>query len=143
MIKNIIFDLEGVLLQWKNHKEVVWYDDVISLVKELGDYNLYYLTNILDKSGSHFDNALIKQLHYLGIDKGLASHHSKYSKPQLEFYQEFLDKFDLQADTCVFIDDKYPNIKSAKQIGMQGIINRPNITDLKLVLTQILESDND
>lgn len=141
MIKNIVFDLEGVLLQWKNSKEVVWYDDVTKLVRELKDYNLYYLTNILDKSGPHFDNLLVKELHYLGIEDGLASHHSQYRKPQPEFYQEFLNKCKLEANTCVFIDDKYPNIKAAKQIGMEGVINRPNITDLSLVLTQILGCD--
>ena len=43
-------------------------------------------------------------------------------KPDAEIYHTFLHKFNVQADECVFIDDKPENIEGAKAVGMYGIV---------------------
>jgi FMN phosphatase YigB (HAD superfamily) len=137
-ITNIVFDLEGVILEWVNSKEVVYYDNIIELIEELvEDYDLYYLTNIHTQSGPYCDNTIVKYLLKLGFIGGLASHRSKYKKPQAQFYNQFLDRFNLRAEDCLFIDDKYVNTKAASKLGFRVITNQPKITNLRNELSKI------
>ncbi|MGI6242372.1 MAG: HAD-IA family hydrolase [Prevotella sp.] len=50
-------------------------------------------------------------------------------KPEAEIYHSFLNKFKVQADECVFIDDKPENIEGARAVGMYGIVfsNTPQL----------------
>ena len=43
-------------------------------------------------------------------------------KPDAEIYHSFINKFGVKAEECVFIDDKPENIKSARRVGMYGIV---------------------
>lgn len=42
-------------------------------------------------------------------------------KPEPAIYRAFLDKFGLDASTCLFIDDKLENIEGCLKVGMHGI----------------------
>jgi FMN phosphatase YigB (HAD superfamily) len=140
MIKNIIFDLEGVLLDWENSKMVLWRNDIVELLKTLEGFDLHCLTNILPRSGSYFDNSIYGELKLLGFCSELASLRSKFQKPHLEFYQELVSSFDLEPLQCIFIDDKDENVRAAIKLGMKGIRNNKN-TDLEKELTLIIQSD--
>jgi FMN phosphatase YigB (HAD superfamily) len=137
-VTNIVFDLEGVILEWVNSKEVMYYDYVIELIEELEvDYDLYYLTNIHTQSGPYCDNTIIKYLLKLGFVGGLASHRTKYKKPHPQFYNQFLDRYNLKAENCLFIDDKFVNTKAASKLGFRIITNQPKITDLRNEISKI------
>lgn len=56
------------------------------------------------------------------LDGYLISKDVHQLKPDAEIYHTFLNKFDVQADECVFIDDKPVNIEGAKAVGLYGIV---------------------
>ena len=43
-------------------------------------------------------------------------------KPEPEIYQHLLEKFGLQAEECVFTDDKAINVEGAEKVGLHGIV---------------------
>ena len=58
-------------------------------------------------------------------------------KPQPEIYRLLLDKYGLQADECVFIDDFKVNCEGAFNCGMNTIIFRQDIDELKKELRKL------
>lgn len=42
-------------------------------------------------------------------------------KPDPRIYRLLLDRYDLSAPSCVFIDDRLENVKGAENVGMSGI----------------------
>jgi len=58
-------------------------------------------------------------------------------KPDPAIYRRLLEKYQLQADACVFVDDKQENVLAAEEIGMKGILfknaDRLN-SELKILL---------
>ena len=80
------------------------------------EYRLYYLSNwyrfSYDKEKEYFDNLTAK------FDGGLFSWQSQYMKPQIEFYQELLHKYDLNPSECIFFDDREENLIPAQKLGM-------------------------
>jgi putative hydrolase of the HAD superfamily len=58
-------------------------------------------------------------------------------KPEPEIYAITLERLDVPAQACVFIDDLEPNVDAAKTAGMQGIVHRDTaqtIADLESLL---------
>ena len=43
------------------------------------------------------------------------------NKPDPRIYQALLDKYQLQAEECVFIDDRLENVQAAFALGFAGI----------------------
>jgi glucose-1-phosphatase len=86
--------------------------DFISAQKEAG-WKVYYLSN-----GSQKDMENIEQSDFFELfDGGLFSWETDFKKPQTEFYNYFLEKFNLQAKNCLFIDDLEENLISARDLG--------------------------
>lgn len=46
----------------------------------------------------------------------------KMIKPELEIYQFLLREYQLEPETCVFIDDSPKNIEVARSLGIKGIV---------------------
>ena len=46
----------------------------------------------------------------------------KYLKPDKECYYALLNKYNLKAEECIFIDDTKVNVESANEIGIKGIL---------------------
>ena len=42
-------------------------------------------------------------------------------KPDVAIYQYLMDKYGLEAQNCVFLDDIKGNIEAAQSLGMHGI----------------------
>ena len=55
------------------------------------------------------------------MDGGLVSFLAGKTKPDPEMYRMFLERYLLQADESVFVDDTEENVKAAKAIGFTGI----------------------
>lgn len=43
-------------------------------------------------------------------------------KPEAEIYQRLVDKYDLQAENCLFIDDTAENLTGARKMGFKTIL---------------------
>lgn len=55
------------------------------------------------------------------FDGILVSGQEKLVKPDYRIYHRFLERYSLDASSCVFIDDSYPNVVAAEHIGMKAI----------------------
>ncbi len=62
-------------------------------------------------------------------------------KPEKEIYLALLDKYDLKASECLFIDDLPANIKGAKGVGINGIVHK-NLDETYKELERYLTCNN-
>ena len=137
-IKNIIFDLEGVLGFYLSPNQFDFYPKSLECINTfINDYNLFYLTNVLDSSGEYFNQSLSKDLDKMGFVGGLGSNNYPYKKPDFRFYKQLLSQYNLVAGECLFIDDKIANVLAAKDLGIQSIVHTGNGENL---IEQIQES---
>lgn len=102
-----------------------WWLDVVwpkpgmqALLGELLEkgFRLYVLSNcgfVFRK----FQHRIPQIDHFSGI---LISAEEKLIKPDPAIYRRLCEKFDLQAEECLFIDDLQKNIEGALSIGMRG-----------------------
>ena len=55
------------------------------------------------------------------MDGGILSFEEKCSKPDSEIYKKLINKYNLEPDACIFVDDRQANIKAAANNGLNGI----------------------
>lgn len=90
---------------------------LLSLLKEKG-YSLYIISNF------HLDayNRFLKNQGWFTLfDGAIISAKEKLIKPDLRIYELLLERYQLKADECLFIDDSLNNINACKNVGMDGI----------------------
>lgn len=93
--------------------------DWVKSLKERG-YNIYLLTNYPDwMFDYHFEHTFTFAPF---VDGQLVSGKEKIIKPNAEIYQAILAKYNLNAEECVFIDDRPENVEAAQKQGINGII---------------------
>ncbi len=103
--------------------------EIIELIKSLeGRYRLAILSNITE--------GLIEQFldkHSLNdkFEVVIKSFEVGLMKPDLKIYELILNKLNLKAEECLFVDDLEKNVKAAKKIGMQAIQFKGNIKEIK------------
>ena len=59
-------------------------------------------------------------------------------KPNLDIYQDFLSRYHLKANECLFVDDLKENIDAAIKVGMKGFVYHQNIQELEKYIENIL-----
>lgn len=87
-------------------------------LKESGKYKFYALTNW---SAELFPVALRKYDFLHWFDGRLVSGEEKMRKPFPEFYQLLLDRFNIEKEESVFIDDNLRNAEAAQALGIPTI----------------------
>lgn len=134
----------GHQIDFKNDIHVIWSPLVqeiestcnfLKYQKSMGK-NIYYITNITSSYPDRKQSAI-----YRYFDGGVASCEVGVNKPNLEIYKILLKKYNLRAQNCVFIDDKFQNVEAAKKLGFRGIVFAQGETDLEAEL-KILEGKN-
>lgn len=95
--------------------------DLFRRLRETGRYKFYALTNW---SAELFPIALERYDFLHWFDGRVVSGEEKMRKPFPEFYQLLLDRFGVQPEEAVFIDDNLRNIKAAEDLGIPGIAFR-------------------
>lgn len=122
--------IKKALYHWHDYFDQ--YDEMeayIIALKERG-YKVYLLSNCsmqfydyYQKKSifSHFDDYYISAKYHL-------------TKPRKEIYLDFLKRFDLKAEECIFIDDVKDNIDGARSVGMKGFVYDGNIDELDNIL---------
>ena len=90
--------------------------EILRLLIEDPRYKVVALTNW---SAETFPIAL-ERFEFLHWFEGIVvSGEEKTRKPFREIYQITLDRFDLTAENCLFIDDNFRNIEGAQKLGIQ------------------------
>lgn len=111
-IRRAFTDLSGML---------VIQDYAIPLVKRLKDagYGVYYLSNYSKKAYDECGESLAFMPH---MDGGIVSFRVGLTKPDPQMFACFLERYGLQAESCVFIDDSEENVVAARDLGFAGIV---------------------
>ena len=107
--------------------------EVFRQLKQNKDLKFYALTNW---SAETFPIALqtFDFLHW--FDGRIVSGEEKTRKPFLEFYQRMLDRYNINPEKAIFIDDNLRNIKAAEELGIKGI-HFNSAAELKYVLNEL------
>ena len=91
----------------------------ISAMKEAG-YGVYILSNYGDWT---YQKTREEALNFVElVDGALFSYEVKLIKPDAAIYHALLERFDLKAEECVFLDDLPANIEAARKAGITGIV---------------------
>ena len=124
--------IHTLLEQWKTlyeHEAKDVNKELLAIIDTLRKkYRIYLLTDTLDV---HYTFNSARGI-YSHFDGAYYSHLEGKSKSQGEsIFIDFLNKFNLRADECVFIDDMDAYIESARSLGMHGILFTTNGAFLK------------
>jgi len=92
--------------------------DIFRELKEKGNYKLYALTNW---SAELFPHARERFEFLKWFDGIVVSGEEKMRKPSAEFYKILLDRYQLDPEKTIFIDDSLRNVKGAEEVGITGI----------------------
>jgi FMN phosphatase YigB (HAD superfamily) len=101
-------------------------DTNVRLLPELKKrgFSLYYLSNFpLDI----FDEVKSGYFFFKYFDGGLISAEVKCSKPEEGIYKSLLERFSLNAEECLFVDDIETNVKTAERLGMKGMFTQGSL----------------
>lgn len=82
-------------------------------------FRVYCLSNISDK----ICRDCAKEFEFLKFTDGrVLSYEEKLIKPDPAIYCLLLERYDLKADECIFIDNLENNVNAARKLGMYGIV---------------------
>jgi 2-haloacid dehalogenase len=91
---------------------------ILKALKDSGQYKVYALTNW---SAETFPVAL-ERYDFLGWFDGIVvSGEEKSRKPFPEFYRRLTDRYGINMQNALFIDDNLRNVQAAKACGMEAI----------------------
>lgn len=119
------FYVEEEMLEW------------VKELKESGKYQLYYLTNNPEKMFGELRQHEIFEY----FDGGISSHETNLKKPDLDIFKLLINKFDLEPEKCILIDDLEENIEAAKKLGFWGIEYKDGFTNLPESIGKILHGE--
>lgn len=96
-------------------------DGTPEILQKLYDDKKYRLLALTNWSAELFPYALdnFKFLQY--FENILVSGEEKMKKPDLEIYNRFIEKYEVNPSSCVFIDDSAKNIIGAQEAGINTI----------------------
>ena len=103
--------------------------EVIEYYKSLKrkGYKIFLCSNITKDTYNYVkDNFEIIQI----ADGGVFSCFENISKPNSEIYYRLIEKYNLEIEKSILIDDTKRNVMSANDIGLRGILFN-NIEDIK------------
>lgn len=101
-------------------EEYVYSCEWIKSLKERG-YHVYLLSNY---GKTAFEAAREHgRLSFLPlVDGAVISYEVQIVKPEPGIYQALLEKYNLKAEECAFLDDRLDNIEAAEELGFHGIV---------------------
>lgn len=123
--------LHGAVDQMLNwwELEVLPVEGMAELLKELKGlgYGLYLLSNASVRQPEYFDRLPSAQY----LDGRFVSAFYKLLKPQYEIYETMLQKFNLKAEECFFVDDSVANVEGAYCVGIPGAVFDGDVSRLR------------
>ncbi len=124
--ENCAFEVQEVLESWTSILHLR--RRMVELVRRLKNhgYCVYYLSNI---PADTLDLLIRRGLEGV-FDGGVASCEVHINKPDPRIYKLLLEKYDLVAGECIFIDDSRANVQTAFQLGMNSIQMKDSVDTL-------------
>ena len=83
-------------------------------------YRIYILSNYGSWTYEKTKADALNFLEY--VDGAIFSYEVKMIKPDAGIFHVLFEKYGLQPEECVFLDDLAANIEGAKAVGMHGIV---------------------
>ncbi len=126
---------EDFLQEW--YKKQTINKDIVEIAKTIKEngYNLFVLSNMANLTYDYF-----KDNEFFSLCTGIViSAHEHLKKPDEKVYKLLLDRYNLSAEECLFIDDddSGKNYEAANKIGIKGRRIIPNqAEDVKKLLTE-------
>ena len=123
-----------IKMYYKNHRKMIRgvFEESVDILKKLKDknYDCYVLSNWSAETfaGMTDDYPFLKL-----FDGLLISGEDKLIKPDHAIYQLARDRFNLNPEETVFIDDKLENIQAAQEMNFKTI----HLTDPNIIKTEI------
>ena len=111
-IRRVLADMHGIVTG--RSYAVPW----VCSLKEQG-LQVYVLSNFSEKIWKECIDALE---FYEFTDGGIISYKDHLIKPDPAIYQLLLDRYGLNPEECVFVDDLKDNVEAARKIGIHGIV---------------------
>lgn len=111
--------------------------DIVEIAKILKNngYNLFVLSNMANQTYEYFKND-----EFFSLCTGIViSAHEHVKKPDEKVYRLLLNRYNLNAEECLFIDDddSGKNYETANKIGIKGRRIMPNqAEDVKKLLLE-------
>lgn len=103
-------------------------------LKQLG-YNVYILSNIPEDDTKYLRSLGV----FDNIDGGVFSYEYKKIKPDPEIFNILLEKYNLKASECLFLDDRKENVESASNLGFETIEVKDSSKVIGLIKEKISE----
>ena len=123
-----------IKMYYKNHRKMIRgvFEESVNIIKKLKDknYDCYVLSNWSAETfaGMTDDYPFLKL-----FDGLLISGEDKLIKPDHAIYQLARDRFNLNPEETVFIDDKLENIQAAQEMNFKTIhLTNPNIIETEI-----------
>ena len=104
-----------------------WYDllkpieetvEILMSLKENG-YKIYYLSNFHELAFGEVTN---KNKFFELFDGGVVSYAEKLIKPEEEIYKLILERYKLNPNESIFVDDMEANVEGANKVGIKTIL---------------------
>ncbi len=96
-------------------------EETVELLRELHGLGTHRLLALTNWSAETFPVALERYDFLQWFEGILVSGTEKTRKPFADIYHLILDRYGVQAEEAVFIDDSLKNIEGAEAVGMKGI----------------------
>lgn len=134
MIKNIIFDLGNVIINYNQKKIINNFTEKEEEIKYIYDEIFHAPEWTLMDLGD------ITNDEFFSLCTGIViSAHEHVKKPDEKVYRLLLDRYNLNAEECLFIDDddSGKNYETANKIGIKGRRIMPNqVEEVKKLLLE-------
>ncbi|MBR5227151.1 MAG: HAD family phosphatase [Clostridia bacterium] len=104
---------------WNTYNDFAFIDNrVIDLIKQLknNNYRVYLLSNTNPYTHDFVSKSGVFEL----VDGYVLSYIEHQIKPYQGIYKTLINRYNLTAEECLFIDDKYENVKTANELGIKG-----------------------
>ena len=76
------------------------------------------------------------------LNGGVFSYQVHRIKPEPEIYRILLEKYELKAEECVFVDDNGKNIQAARELGFRTV-HFENYEQAREALEELLREDGE
>lgn len=110
-------------------REFPYAKEFIESLKRNG-YKVYLLSNY---SKTNFEYALKNFTFIPCADGRVISYEIQSVKPEPEIYEHLINKYHINPNEAVFLDDSLPNLKAAEKFGFNTI----HVTDIKKALEEL------
>lgn len=129
----------AIQLFWDNWEDMLESElpDGVKLLRELKDrgYRIWGLTNWSEET---IQIAYRKYDFFQLFDGIVVSGEEKLIKPDRRIYEVLLDRYKLNAEESVFIDDNHINMKTAQELGFRAVLF-DNIENVRRQLSAVLQ----